>query len=283
MIQSLRHPMKSILTLGALALLAQVSAHANGDPLPGKIGFVNVNLMVTTQRGGFNGDEYKIVTDKENEFKELYKTVALKQKYGNSQFIADLLAYFGIELPVANFTIRFISFENGFEGYFLVNKDESIIRYLGSHSQGSGYGTTPFNTYYATEEYHDSTIYTESSAFTEKTKNGKTTRTDAGSYKFEAPGTYIYFNFQREGQESFECFSLAKGGGSFKGLEVRDSETEIQEVFSYVHTVAASTYTGIVGTDYDGSMLTGSMTVTALKAAENLQAFYDAYLAAVDS
>jgi hypothetical protein len=274
--------MKTLLSLGVLALLAQLPVQAQVEPLPGKIGVVNVNLLVTTQRGGFNGDEYKVVTDKENEFKELYKTVAQKQKYANSQFIADLLAYFGIEQPVAGFTIRFVIFENGFEGYFLANKDNSIIRYLGAHSTGSNYGDTPFNTYYATDDYHDSTIYTESSTYTEKTKNGKTTRTDNGSYKFEAPGTYIYFNFQREGQGYFECFSLAKGGGSFKGLEIRDSETDEQEVSSYVHNVGASTYTGIVGTDYDGALLTGSMTVAALKAAEDLRAFYDAYEASQD-
>ncbi len=245
--------------------------------MTGRIGTLSLNLVIATEIGGFDGEEYKVVTDKVNDFKELYKTVASKRKYGTPQFIADLLVRYELPGPVANYAVRFVDFDNGSSGYYLASKDLSVIRYLGGHSSGEGSSDTPLNTYYTRDLYHQSRIANESATYSERIENGLRTVKQTGSYKFEAPGTFVYFNFTSEEGPYFECFCLAKGGGTYKRTEVFDAVVPSDEPLSLsdVRTFSALTYTGLIGTDYQGGMITGSMTVTPLKASPEAAVFFE--------
>lgn len=264
--------MNKLLLLGAVSFAALASAQAQTEPMPGKVGTVTVNLTVTTEIGGFNGESTKVVIDTETESKELHKTVASKAKYSTKQYISDLLARYELEGVASDYSIKFVVFPNGDEYYFLVNKDASVIRQIGANSTGSGYTTAGISTYYATDDYHESTVYSESSSNTSKTNNDVTTDSHSGTYTYQAPGTYIYFN--PTGENRFECFALVKGGGSYKSSATFEGESETPSTSSSSSTVSATNYTGIVGTNYEGAMITGTMTVSALKNVADVTAFY---------
>lgn len=274
--------MKHLGLWGGLAVLSLGVGRAQVEPMMGQVGRVNLNLVLTRQVGGFQGADTKVVADDPDASKELYKTKAEKQKYGTVQFIEDLLERYTLEGPVSQYVIRFVQFSDGVSGYFLASKDESVIVYIGGHSSSLNASLSPINTYYTRHEYHASSVFTESATRTRETSDGQTVATETGSYRFETPGTYLYFNPAGPPEERFECFSLVKGGAAYKRTEVFEGDSETPASSSEVATVKATVYSGIVGTNYEGLMLTGSLTVAALKKTENVDAYHDAYLAALE-
>lgn len=254
----------------------------HAEPMTGQVGLVNVNLIVTRQVGGFQGADTKVLQDDPDFGKELYKTKAQKQKYGTVQFIEDLLERYTLEGPASRYLIRFVVFDDGVAGYFLASKDESILVYIGGHTSSLNASITPLNTYYTRHEYHESSTFTEVATRTRETSDGQTVATEVGSYRYEAPGTYIYFNPAGPPEVRFECFAFAKGGASYRRTEIYEGDAETPVSTNEQETWKATVYNGIVGTNYEGLMLTGSLTVSALKRVADVEAYHAAYLASLE-
>ncbi|MBC8039786.1 MAG: hypothetical protein H7Y06_04520 [Opitutaceae bacterium] len=257
------------LLIAALAPLSITSVQAAG-----KVGTVTFALSVTYEEGGYDGEYDKIVTDTETAFKELYKSTIKTEKYSTKELVADLFARFELPGAATDYSIKYVeSEEDEFRGFFIVNKAGTVARYI-----GGDYDTNtdlPINTYYVGD--YNETLYSESGSETAK-KTGDIWSTSASySWKTQTCGTYIYFNPLDE--DYFETFALVQGGGSYKESYKYNDVTEEETDYKESYTVAATSITGIIGTDYneDGNILKGSVTIAALKDTADVELYYNAF------
>lgn len=258
----------------ALPLLVAAFGSALSAQIAGKVGNVTVALSASYEIGGFNKGEdyYKITKDTDTQFTELYKSAIAREKYGNKQLIEDLMERYDLEGKVSDYSLRFVEADE-FSGYYIVNKDLSVVIYIGGSYSSST--SQPINTYYADDEGNYFTpAYAGSGSENSVLKNGVTTYTGKGNYKVEGAAPYIYLNPTDE--DYVEAFSLRKGGYSYSYSEKYTEEDGYFDEKS-TYSVPASSYSDIVGTDYYGTTVTGSIKTSALKDTADVTVYYQAH------
>lgn len=265
--------MKLTTTLAALfvtALAPLASFGAEVSPV-NKVGTVTVNLSLTTEEGGFDGDYEKEVSDT----KSLYKSVTKIQKYSTKEFITDLISRYELSGSSSDYSIKFVqSDQYEFTGYFLVNKDLTTVIYIGGYD-ADGNANLAFDTYYV-EDYadrYDLSFEAGSSTYTRKVSGTTTKYTNNGSEKTTSCGMYLYFN--PLDTDYFETFCVVKSGSSYQSTYTYVGEENTDSTYKY--SVSPTTFTDIVGSNYDGVMMTGSYTISALKDTADVSAYRTAY------
>jgi hypothetical protein len=262
------------LLVTALAPLATSSFGAILDPV-NKVGTVTVNLTLTTEEGGFDGDYEKDVSDT----KSLYKSVVKAQKYSTKEFITDLISRYELSGSSSDYSMKYVESNQyefrEFRGYFLVNKDLTTVIYIGGYD-ADGNASLPFDTYNP-ESYanrFDLSFETGSSTYTRKVSGTTTKYTNKGSENTTSCGMYLYFS-PLGADEYFETFCVVKSGSSYQSTSTYEGEELTDQTEKY--SVSPTTFTNIVGSNYDGVMLTGSYTISALKDTADVSAYRTAY------
>lgn len=235
----------------ALVVTAPVTSLAQTtEPTPGKVGSITISLTQTS-------DDWteKLVKDTDTIKQYKYQGKIVKAKFGNKEFIAQLLAE--EILPggaAADWSLKYVEVGNSKRrsGIYAVRKDGTIvdvsegfnIRQKGNYAE-SGQGTF-------TETYSGTDIIGEA---------------DKGSYKETST---VVVNLYTGDQGQIEIHGVGNESGTY---DETYSDSDIRDNGKY--TKAASTYTDLSGGDesYGGPIFTGSITISALKDTADVSAF----------
>ncbi len=262
--------MKLKLASLVLAVFAPLSSYAAVSiATPGKIGTVTLNFVMSYEDGGFNGEYTKTITDTKTSYLKYYRSVIVKSKYSNNEFIKDLIARYDLSGKVSGYTIKFVT-ANNIGGYFIVSRDSKSITCIGSSTTSSNYGNTPINTYYGINS-EEPPYYTEVGTTTGAVKGEAFVYTDRFSNTSEQCAAYLYFNPLNESY--FETFGFITSSGSYTATRT----TKLPTPSVVKVTIGSTNVTGIIGTNYDGTTLTGSMTVSPMSDVADVTAYVTAY------
>lgn len=257
-----------IATFGPLSL---TTVHAAN-----KVGSVTIALSLTYEAGGYDGEYYKVVTDTETTYKELYKSTIKTEKYSTKEFVQDLFSRFSLTGAATDYTIKYVESideEVDITGFYIANKTGTVAVYIGGNYSDDR--TLPISTYNVT--YYNRTLYSDSSTETYKIAGEVWKLSLSGSYKSQVCGTYIYFNPLNENY--FETFALVKSGGSYKYSEDYNPTDESFSNYASSYQISASSITGIIGTNYnEGTTLTGSVNISSLKDTADVTLYQNAFL-----
>ncbi|MFA6962168.1 MAG: hypothetical protein WC205_15540 [Opitutaceae bacterium] len=236
----------------ALVIAAPIVASAQ-SAVPGKVGNVTLALVHTT----YTEDYKETPTDKS--YKEFYNYTNVKSKYGNKEFIADLIDSSVLEGAVADWTIKYLDYNDGdTTGLFAVNKDGSVV-YINSDifdtSFLAGYAFSGTYSYVTTIKDDVDQISKENDSWKE------TDKVDVYMSPFEGAALIL---------TAFHNY-----GYSYK--EVYDELNDTLVSASY--SIPASSFSSIVGhddNDTEGGIISGSINVSALKDTADVSAFLNA-------
>lgn len=285
--------MKALLGLSAAALLlaSNPAAHARvSETLPGKIGPLTLALTLTTEAGGYpNGNYERVISST----RTLTKSVLVRTRYTNTQFIADLLNRYELPGVPADYTLQFVTANNGFfSGFFLTNANRSIVRYIGTtedqrfvtissldsefpyDDDKSFFSRLPLDLSNAFSQ--NDTLFAESGSITTSRSGPVTTTLFQSSYTSVTPGTNLYLN-PLAFEDGFTAYGLINQTGTYRGTSTINTQTE-EGSFTDTFTVGPTQVTGIIGSDFDEVLLTGSASIAALAETADVTVFYQAYL-----
>ena len=250
-----------LVALAALLLACVYPSVASADPLPtGKIAGVTIAFTFTYDVGGYptkgksvtksdGGGYYKLLTNTPTVYKEAYSSILTTSKYGNTEFLTDLINNEVLDpsTKAGDWKIVYVEVANNeTRGFFAVNKKTSSVVFIGGYDQscypinlvskdGSGY----------TENYTDTTTY--------NAMHATLSQTEVGSYK---------------GVESY-CLKLKPYNNStiFKAngllyIQGTYSSDYFNDIYTY--TAATTTLSGLVGDDGDGTIIGGSLSIDGL-------------------
>lgn len=250
-------------------LLAQAAANE------GKVGSVTLALVVTSEVGAFNGDDYKVITETQTEFKDTVQTIAVKRKYSTKEFIQDLVIRYGLQGPASNWSLKYVeSSEDDLAGYFLVSKSGQI-QCLGTNWDIS-------NDNVAISRYTD-----------EDTPFSVTTGTETSSIIYaggkEVSGTTVKkfsrtiptnFTLDPTGHDYLLLAGTASESGSSRFAYTINPATSEQTDTENSYTVGAVSVPNIQGFSIftDPMLITGSINISALKKVSDVSAYVDAWL-----
>jgi len=257
------------LTLASLIFSAAFPVFAVAAT-PGKVGSITVVLTATSSAPGFKDtDGYptteKLVSATSTLVKSAYKTVTVKTKYSNKEFITDLIARNTLTGVVADWSLKYVKTED-FGGVFALNKDGVTVVYLGGDQGGAttvinvsanyGQGITE-NTSYVTTVLDDEAQKT--------TYSGSFSETDC-----------VYLDLLPLPSLTFTALALYNHGASYKG--VYDHVEDV--VVSSSYSIPASSFDSVVGycsSASDGPFISGSIKISALKDTADVSIYETAY------
>lgn len=291
----------ALLFVAALAPLTPASFGTEGPSTPvAKIGTVTVALTLTSEIGGFSDGEggFQNASPANVEgVKEVYKTVIKTQRYSTTEMITDLMSRYELGGEASQYSIKFLDTNREIEtyyeyeqydyeldeyfwtsdyaytdlsGYFLVGPD--TVRYIGGYE---AYDTRTLA--FDTAEYEDKAEDENAGLNFHSETETNTVVTTATSTKRSNKGTYTSTTLARRlfltpYYDSYEVNAVVKSGGTYDSLRT-DYFADVPDTCTSKYTVAATSFTNIVGYNYDmerdcdesGIMMTGSFTITALK------------------
>lgn len=263
--------MKSSLILASLlAALPAQFVMAVPETIPGKVGTVTISLTLTTERDGFEGTDTRVITDTATAFKQEVKTLLVKQKYSNVEFLQDMIERYDLSGVPADWSIKYVEAYDGcLKEFFLLKKTGEIVP-IGSAASSSFYEEEIGNSSLIRVddlmggEFPSFYGYTETT--THVRKNGNPV--SGNTYTSYAREGYTYFILSPAYDVGLLLIARASEGGSEKTTYVFEGEYPYDT--SYTYTKGASSYTEILGFDSfmggeDASVLTsGSIKITAL-------------------
>ncbi|MFA6962906.1 MAG: hypothetical protein WC205_19280 [Opitutaceae bacterium] len=283
--------MKTKLTLASL-LLAAISSPLFADSIavPGKTGDVTLALVTAYEDGGFIVDgetnDTKTIASSDTFQKSQYKTVIKKGKLSNTEYIALLIDRDFLYGNASDWVIQYVKADGGVEGYlpetmysyyfnggcFAVNASEEDIVFLGDFDgDNSEYGPD------IATDYTMGYISSESSTTTTKIDGYTSNSVETGSYKdsFVAYFTIGSGSFGPKKSRGSALTGINNIAGSYKNTYT--SVEGFDPLGSETYKVSASSITGIVGGDY-GSQTSGTIKISALKDAADVQSYVNAYI-----
>ena len=249
-----------LVALAALLLACVYPSVAAADPLPtGKIAGVTIAFTFTYDVGGYptkgksvtksdGGGYYKLLTNTPTVHKEAYSSILTTSKYGNTEFLTDLInnEYLDPSTKPSDWKIFYVEVANSeTRGFFAVNKKTSSVVFIGGYDQscspinlsskdGSGF----------TENYTDTTTYDAMHTIL--------TNTEVGAYK----GVESYcLKFKPNSDTTFRSYGLLYTQGTYNDDYTKDI---------YTYTSAPTTLSGIVGDDGESTIIGGSISIDAL-------------------
>ncbi len=263
-----------------IALAASVVVTGAKASLPSydyiKSGAVTIALTSSYEVGGFDGDYHNTITDTDSLYRDQYKSNVAKAKYGNAEFIADIIDnanynYFEndflpsylqplLETDASDWSLIYVEsdyfdYEND-SGFFLVNSDNGDVVYVGGYYTGD---SSPLNLYYGTGISAESGLYTE-------IRDGGDFVSSTNKYRFKAQETtYItftpYYNYDY-GYDDYQFYTTGLLSYSSSVTESYDGES-----VSYVYKPSTASIKNIIGDDDgdDDVIFTGSLKTAALR------------------
>lgn len=240
--------------LGFASLILAIAAPLAAFAQPaGKVGNVTFALVHTTY-----SEDYK-ETEKTNLYKETYAYKNVVTKYGNKEFIADLITKGVLTGAVADWSLKYVDIEDGdFSGLFALNKNGSAV-YLNSSVFGrdwiGGYAFSGTYDYVTTYKNEVAQTYTESQSWKETDK--------VEIYLSPLAGVDLILT-------AFHNY-----GYTYKKVYNEVTETTVSETY----TSPAQNFSSVVGhddEDSEGGLVSGSINISALKDGD-----ISAYLSAI--
>lgn len=247
---------------------------ALGSPLlaqiPGKVGPVTVALTAIYESPGFGTEYTKVTKDTATQYVEQTKSVVTRQRYGNLQLIQDLMIRYSLTGKPADYSLQFVEAET-FNGFYLVNKPLTVVIYIGGgHSDDS---SLPINTHYVVENLTPAVGGSSSESIS--LSRGVENYLSRGSFTGEGTGTYLYLNPTGE-NDLVEAFCYVKAGYSYSYSEKYTDQAGYFDLKT-TYTFTAGSLSGIVGTNYRGLSITGSINTAALRDVANVTPYYNAH------
>ena len=258
-----------LVALAALLLASVYPSLASADPLPtGKIAGVTIAFTFTYDVGGYpskdrdvkfsKGGYYKVLANTPTLHKEAYSSILTTTKYGNIEFLTDLINYDVLDssTKAGDWKIVYVELSNYKTGrFFAVNKKTSDVVFIGGYDEscspinlvskdGSGY----------TENYTDTTTY--------NAMHSVLTNTEVGSYK--GVESYCLKLKPYNNSTLFKANGLLYIQGTYKDDYFNDI---------YTYTAATTTLSGLVGDDGDGTIIGGSLTIDGLIPLKDVRPF----------
>lgn len=237
---------------------------------PGKVGSVTVVLTATSTAPGFKDSDGNPTTDKlvsisSTLAKSAYKTVTIKAKYSNKEFITDLIAKGTLTGVVADWSLKYVKNED-FGGVFALNKDGGTVVYLGG-DEGSGATAINVSAKYG-QGITENTSYTTTLLDDEPQKT-----TYSGSF---SETDCVFLDLAPFTGLTFSAIALHTHGTSYKG--VYDNANDMMVSSSY--SIPASSFDSVVGycsSMSDGPFISGSIKISALKDTADVSIYQTAY------
>lgn len=234
-----------------LAIVAPVCAFA--APATVKVGSVTFALVHTTYT-----ENYK-ETPTDKLYKEVYKYTDVKSKYGNKEFISDLITKGVLTGAVTDWSLKFVDVNDGdFQGFFALNKSGTAVYLSSSVIDQDFIGGYAFSgTYNYTTTIKDGVdqIYKENTSWKETDKVELYLSPLSGS-------DLILTAFHHFGYSYNEVYN-----------ELTDS------LISESYSRPASSFDSIVGhddNDTEGGLISGSIKISALKDAADAAVYLNA-------
>lgn len=231
------------LKLGFASLILAIAAPLGVCAQPaGKVGSVTFALVHTTY-----SEDYK-ETEKTNLYKETYTYKNVVSKYGNKEFIADLIEKGVLGGAVADWSLKYVDIEDGeFTGFFALNKNGSAVYLNDSVFDDefiAGYGFSGVYDYTTTYKNNEAQLYTETESWKETDK--------------------VELYLSPLNSVALILTAFHNHGYSYKSVYNEVTETTVSETYS----VPAQSFTSIVGhddEDVEGGLVSGSINISALK------------------